>query len=74
MRIEMRVQWAWMLPLVLRMYRSDLASSTRIEVTFLPSPSGGTMEADGCKLSTPMLFVPKVLFLKRWHRGKPDRG
>lgn len=32
------------------------------------------MEADDCALSMPMLFVPKVLFLKRWHRGKPDRG
>ena len=42
--------------------------------TFLSSSSGGTMEAGGTTLSTPMLFVPKVLFLKRWHRGKPDRG
>jgi hypothetical protein len=32
------------------------------------------MVSDGLWLSTPMLFVPKVLFLKRWHRGKPDRG
>jgi len=21
-----------------------------------------------------MLFTPKIIFLKRWHRGKPERG
>jgi len=30
------------------------------------------MQAARCRIT--MLFVPKIVFLKRWHRGKPDRG
>ncbi len=41
---------------------------------------GATIEAGGDRLpivmldATDMPFSLKIIFLKRWHRGKPERG